>query len=63
MPLGEATVSRKVRMAEDGCNGCDPAKVALSYSPGSRWRTGVPFLQGRQAIGALLMRKWQRELG
>ena len=62
-PFGEATVSQKVRMAEDGCNRCDPAKVALSYLSDSRWRNRVQFLRGRQAIEAFLMRKWQRELG
>jgi nuclear transport factor 2 (NTF2) superfamily protein len=62
-PFDEATASPKVRMAEDGCNGPDPAKVALAYSPDGRGRNRAPFLQARQAIQAFPMRKWQRELG
>lgn len=60
-PFDEATATRKVRMAEDAWNGRDPAKVALAYSPDSRWRNRAEFLQGREAIEAFLTRKWQRE--
>lgn len=61
-PFTEETARQKVRMAEDAWNGRDPAKVALAYSPDSRWRNRAEFLQGREAIEAFLTRKWQREL-
>ncbi|PHV09532.1 nuclear transport factor 2 family protein [Chitinimonas sp. BJB300] len=52
----------KVRAAEDGWNGRDPAKVALAYTSDSRWRNRDTFLNGREAIETFLTRKWQREL-
>ena len=51
----------KVRLAEDGWNSRDPAKVSLAYTPDSRWRNRAEFLQGRDAIVAFLTRKWERE--
>jgi nuclear transport factor 2 (NTF2) superfamily protein len=50
------------RGAEDAWNTRDPARVALAYTPDSRWRNRAEFLQGRAAIEAFLTRKWQREL-
>lgn len=61
-PFNQDTAIQKVRLAEDAWNGRDPAKVALAYSPDSRWRNRAEFLQGREAIEAFLTRKWQREL-
>ncbi len=61
-PFDEDTARQKVRMAEDAWNGRDPARVALAYSPDSRWRNRAEFLQGREAIEAFLTGKWQREL-
>jgi len=61
-PFTEQTATEKVRLAEDGWNGRDPAKVALAYTPDSRWRNRAEFLQGREAIEAFLTRKWAREL-
>lgn len=49
-------------MAEDAWNSRDPARVALAYTPDSRWRNRAEFLQGRDAIQQFLMRKWAREL-
>jgi nuclear transport factor 2 (NTF2) superfamily protein len=40
----------------------DPEWVALAYTPDSRWRNRVEFLQGRSEIEAFLTRKWRREL-
>lgn len=62
-PFTEDTAKQKVRLAEDAWNGRDPSKVALAYTPDSRWRNRAEFLQGREAIEAFLTRKWQRELG
>ncbi len=53
---------RKVRLAEDAWNTRDPARVALAYTPDSRWRNRAEFLEGRPAIEAFLTRKWSLEL-
>jgi nuclear transport factor 2 (NTF2) superfamily protein len=61
-PFTAETAVQKVRLAEDGWNSRDPAKVALAYTPDSVWRNRAEFLQGRAAIEAFLTRKWVREL-
>ena len=61
-PFTCETAIQKVRMAEDGWNTRDAAKVALAYSPDSQWRNRAEFLSGREAIEAFLTRKWTREL-
>ena len=57
-----ADAQQKARMAEDAWNSRDPARVALAYTPDSRWRNRVEFVEGRAAIEAFLARKWAREL-
>jgi uncharacterized protein len=54
--------AQKVRLAEDAWNTRDPGRVALAYTPDSRWRNRAEFLEGREAIVAFLTRKWNREL-
>jgi len=54
--------AQKVRLAEDAWNSRDPARVALAYTEDSRWRNRSEFFQGRAAIEAFLVRKWQREI-
>lgn len=61
-PFTDETAARKARMAEDAWNSRDAARVALAYTPDSRWRNRAEFFQGREAIEAFLVRKWQREL-
>ena len=61
-PFTLETAIHKVRLAEDAWNGRDPARVALAYSPNSRWRNRSTFLQGRAEIESFLTQKWQREL-
>lgn len=61
-PFVEQTAIEKVRLAEDGWNSRDPAKVALAYSADSQWRNRAEFFSGREAIEAFLTRKWTREL-
>ena len=61
-PFTYATAVAKVRAAEDAWNGRAPEKVALAYSPDSEWRNRSEFIRGREAIVALLTRKWAREL-
>lgn len=60
-PFTRETAVAKVRAAEDAWNSRDPARVALAYTPDSRWRNRSEFLEGREAIEAFLTRKWQRE--
>lgn len=61
-PFTYETALEKVRLAEDGWNSRDPEKVSQAYSVDSHWRNRAEFVVGRQAIVALLTRKWTREL-
>lgn len=61
-PFTFETATRKVRLAEDGWNSRDPAKVSLAYTPDSVWRNRAEFLSGRAGIVAFLTRKWAMEL-
>jgi len=61
-PFTRETAVLKVRLAEDGWNSRDPGKVALAYTPDSRWRNRSEFLTGRESIVAFLARKWAKEL-
>lgn len=61
-PFTHATATQKVRMAEDGWNSRDPERVALAYTPDSRWRNRAEFPVGRDEIKVFLTRKWTREL-
>ena len=60
-PFTLETATLKVRLAEDAWNTRAPSAVALAYTADSRWRNRDEFVQGREAIEALLTRKWQRE--
>jgi nuclear transport factor 2 (NTF2) superfamily protein len=51
----------KVRTAENAWNSRDPQRVALAYTPDSRWRNRNEFINGRTEIIAFLQRKWNRE--
>jgi nuclear transport factor 2 (NTF2) superfamily protein len=61
-PFSEATATEKIRLAEDGWNSRDPARVALAYTSDSQWRNRAEFVAGREEIEAFLTRKWLREL-
>jgi nuclear transport factor 2 (NTF2) superfamily protein len=61
-PFTRESAIQKVRKAEDAWNGRDPGKVALAYTPDSRWRNRSTFLRGRPAIVDFLTDKWSREL-
>ncbi|MFD5871866.1 DUF1348 family protein [Streptomyces sp. NPDC060322] len=56
------SAAAKVRRAEDGWNTRDPEKVALAYTPDSRWRNRAEWVTGREEIIGFLTRKWHREL-
>ena len=61
-PFTMETAVQKARLAEDAWNSRDPERVALAYTPDSKWRNRVEFIQGRAEIVAFLKRKWAREL-
>ncbi len=61
-PFTPETAAEKARLAEDAWNGRDPERVALAYTPDSRWRNRAEFVTGREEIVAFLRRKWAREL-
>jgi nuclear transport factor 2 (NTF2) superfamily protein len=61
-PFTRESAIQKVRLAEDGWNTRDPAKVALAYEIDSRWRNQSEFVNGRNEIIAFLTRKWAKEL-
>ena len=61
-PFTEGTAREKVRLAEDGWNSRDPARVTQAYTPDSRWRNRAEFPRGHAEIEAFLTRKWHREL-
>jgi nuclear transport factor 2 (NTF2) superfamily protein len=60
-PFDAASAQQKARMAEDAWNSRDPQRVALAYTPDSRWRNRSEFFSGRDAIVLFLTRKWERE--
>ena len=61
-PFTLETARLKVQMAQDAWNSRDPERVALAYTPDSKWRNRDEFFEGREAIIAFLRRKWAREL-
>jgi len=61
-PYDVAAATLKARLAEDAWNSRDPERVALAYTPDSRWRNRAEFIAGREEITAFLSRKWKREL-
>lgn len=61
-PFTLESAVEKVRLAEDGWNSRDPARVALAYTLDSQWRNRAEFVTGREAIVAFLSAKWRREL-
>jgi nuclear transport factor 2 (NTF2) superfamily protein len=61
-PFTRDSAIQKVRLAEDGWNSRDPARVALAYSEDTRWRNRAEFVAGRAEAEAFLARKWAREL-
>ena len=60
-PFSFEEAVQKVRMAENAWNARDPAKVALAYTPDTRWRNRSEFLTGREEVEAFLTRKWAAE--
>ena len=46
-PFTRESATLKVRLAEDGWNSRDPAKVALAYTPDTQWRNRAEFVTSR----------------
>ena len=61
-PFTPESAAAKVRAAEDAWNSRDPARVAMAYTPDSRWRNRSEFLNGRDELETFLAAKWAREL-
>lgn len=61
-PFTRDTAILKVRLAEDGWNSRDAGKVALAYTPDTRWRNRAEFATNRAEAEAFLRRKWNKEL-
>ena len=61
-PFTHESAIRKVRLAEDGWNSRNPAKVALAYTADTRWRNRAEFVANREEAQAFLERKWTKEL-
>ncbi|WP_278923669.1 MULTISPECIES: nuclear transport factor 2 family protein [Pseudophaeobacter] len=61
-PFTQDSARLKVRLAEDGWNSRDAAKVALAYTPDTRWRNRACFVSGRAEAQRFLAAKWSREL-
>ena len=62
-PFSYDDAVKKVRMAEDAWNTRDPEKVALAYTPDTKWRNRSEFLNGRDEVREFLTRKWSQENG
>lgn len=61
-PFTRETAIQKVRLAEDGWNSRDPARVSMAYTSDSQWRNRAEFPRGRTEIVQLLTRKWAKEI-
>lgn len=61
-PFTRETALEKIRLAEDGWNSRDPARVALAYTEDTRWRNRAEFVVNRDQAREFLERKWRREL-
>ena len=62
-PFSYKEAVQKVRMAENAWNTREPAKVAMAYTPDTRWRNRSEFLNGREEVQTFLTRKWAAENG
>jgi nuclear transport factor 2 (NTF2) superfamily protein len=60
-PFTEESAREKVRLAEDGWNSRDAAKVSLAYSEDTKWRNRSHFVTNRKEAEAFLKDKWEQE--
>lgn len=62
LPPSRASALEKVRLAEDGWNSRDAAKVALAYTLDTRCRNRTEFAINHDETQAFLTRKWNKKL-
>ena len=60
-PFAEEPARQKARLAEEGWNSRDPAKVALAYTLDTQWRNRAHCVTNRQQAETFLTGKWIRE--
>ncbi len=60
-PFTKESAIQKIRLAEDGWNSRDAAKVAQAYSLDTNWRNRTTFVKNREEAQAFLESKWARE--
>ena len=61
-PFDRESAIQKIRLAEDGWNSRDAAKVALAYTVDTKWRNRSTFVTNREEAQAFLTAKWIKEL-
>jgi len=61
-PFTRESAILKVRLAEDGWNSRDAAKVAMAYTLDTQWRNRAEFVTSLAEAQAFLERKWRKEL-
>ena len=61
-PFTRDTALKKVRLAEDGWNTRDAAKVATAYTLDTKWRNRTAFVNTREEAETFLKAKWIREI-
>jgi nuclear transport factor 2 (NTF2) superfamily protein len=61
-PFTRETALQKVRLAEDGWNTRDAAKVAMAYTLDTKWRNRTTFVTSREEAETFLKAKWIREI-
>jgi uncharacterized protein len=61
-PFSRETALQKVRLAKDGWNSRDVAKVAMAYTLDTNWRNRSTFIKNRLEAEAFLTGKWIKEL-
>lgn len=61
-PFTRETAIQKVRLAEDGWNTRDAAKVATAYTLDTKWRNRATFVTNRAEAEKFLTAKWVREI-
>ncbi|KAI0343874.1 DUF1348-domain-containing protein, partial [Trametopsis cervina] len=62
-PFTRETALQKVKAAQNLWNTKDPKRVALAYTPDTRWRNRGTFLTGRAEVEQFLSEKWAIENG
>ncbi len=61
-PFTRKSAIEKVRLAEDGWNSRDAARVATAYTLDTKWRNRAEFAINRDEAQSFLERKWNKEL-